>query len=350
VRFDKSVEYTTRYHRYYLPEILKRPFVAGSVVWNLADFNSETRNESMPHINNKGLLEWNRTPKDPYYYYTAMLVKHPFIKILGASLRGGAQDSLQLLQVANNFTETDLYINGQPLGKQTTENGLAEWHVSFKNGPNLIRVTGKKNGKLFSDQKEIMFRLQPGSLSRAIQPFDGLNILLGANRYFTDSKNEIWIPDQEYRKESWGHIGGKAFRLPNGNLPYGTDKNIIGTDDDPIYQTQQTDITFYRLDVPDGKYELGLYFSELVGGKVQQLVYNLDSTGRTELAVKRIFDVVVNDETVLKNFNIEQECGIATAVRKTFIVTAKDNKGIIILFRAIEGEAVLNAVQLRIKN
>ncbi|MEI9956219.1 MAG: glycoside hydrolase family 2 TIM barrel-domain containing protein [Ferruginibacter sp.] len=71
LRFDKSVEYTTKFHQFYITEIMKRPFVAGSVVWNLADFNSETRTETMPHINNKGLLTWDRIPKDPYYLYQA---------------------------------------------------------------------------------------------------------------------------------------------------------------------------------------------------------------------------------------------------------------------------------------
>ncbi|RZM15925.1 MAG: hypothetical protein EOO88_43215, partial [Pedobacter sp.] len=72
VRFDKSIEYATYYHQYYLEQIMQRPFVAGAQVWNLADFNSETRNESMPHINNKGLLQWDRTPKDPYYFYNGV--------------------------------------------------------------------------------------------------------------------------------------------------------------------------------------------------------------------------------------------------------------------------------------
>jgi beta-galactosidase len=48
-RFDKSMEYANRYHEFYLKAILERPFVAGSTVWNLAEFNSETRQEATPH-------------------------------------------------------------------------------------------------------------------------------------------------------------------------------------------------------------------------------------------------------------------------------------------------------------
>jgi beta-galactosidase len=51
-------------------------------------------------------------------------------------------------------------------------------------------------------------------------------------------------------------------------LPYGTDRNIVGTENDPIYQTQQTAIQQYRFDVPEGNYELALHFAELQGGIV----------------------------------------------------------------------------------
>ncbi len=52
IRFDKSTEYATFFHQYYFKSMMERPFVAGAMIWNLADFNSELRNETMPHINN----------------------------------------------------------------------------------------------------------------------------------------------------------------------------------------------------------------------------------------------------------------------------------------------------------
>jgi beta-galactosidase len=120
LRFDKSVEYATRFHQFYITEIMKRPFVAGAVVWNLADFNSEARNETMPHINNKGLLTWDRIPKDPYYLYQAHFLKDPFIKIVSSAwtLRAGVADSIgefckQPLQVASNLDTLTLIFNGK---------------------------------------------------------------------------------------------------------------------------------------------------------------------------------------------------------------------------------------------
>ena len=59
----------------YLPEILKRPFIIGAAEWNFIDFSSASRQESMPHINNKGLIYADRIPKDVYYYFQSFLRK-----------------------------------------------------------------------------------------------------------------------------------------------------------------------------------------------------------------------------------------------------------------------------------
>jgi beta-galactosidase len=353
VRFDKSVEYTTEFHQYYLEEMMKRPFVAAAMIWNLADFNSETRTESMPHINNKGLLEWDRTPKDPYYFYQAMLSKNAFVRILNTKPATGVVDSngtfsMRTLQVATNLTTTELFINGRSAGKKSTTSGLGEWKIPFINGSNEVEVVGQRNGKTYKDKARIQFVLLSSQLKNDSAGFHPLNVLLGAKRYFTDSEEQLWIPDQVYHKGSWGHIGGKDFKIPgNARLPYGTDKNILGTSDDPIYQTQQVGIDRYVLDVPAGKYDLTLHFAELQGGIAKGLPYNLSDPDRIEPNGKRIFDVYINGKLVLDSFDISKEHGTATAIAKTIQITIGENKGIEVRFKAIEGEPVLNALQLK---
>ncbi|MCP9749397.1 DUF4982 domain-containing protein [Ferruginibacter sp. HRS2-29] len=352
VRFDKSIEYSTKFHQYYFYEMMNRPFVGGGMVWNLADFNSETRNETMPHINNKGLLQWNRKPKDPYYFYKAALSEKPFIKILGASDYSAVADSglnvaYHLLQVANNFDTVLLFVNGKKQGPGTTQQSLATWKIPFRNGVNTIEAKAFRNGKVYSDRLSVKFRLQPFVLTDTVIRFEKMNVLLGADRYFTDDINEVWIPSQQYRQGSWGYIGGKPLKLSSGNLPYGTDKNILGTFNDPVYQTQQAGIKNLRLDVPAGEYEVILHFAELVGGTTQQLVYNLDSSGRTEQKVKRVFDVSINGKRVVEKLDLELQYGVAVAMHKTIRVVVGNNKGIDIAFSAIEGEPVLNALQVK---
>ncbi|MDF2187345.1 glycoside hydrolase family 2 TIM barrel-domain containing protein [Paraflavitalea sp. CAU 1676] len=356
VRFDKSIEYTTAFHQYYLTEMLKRPFVAGAMLWNLADFNSEGREETMPHINNKGLLRWDRTPKDPYYYYQAALRKDPILKILGGDYvnRSGIADSnanscRQPVQVATNLDSVTLFINGKSLGARRSNNGLVEWNVPFANGGNILQVQAQKNGQLISDQLSVDFHMLADKVNDPMLPFTQINVLLGADRYYVDEqRKQTWIPDRPYRQGGWGHVGGNPFRISNNNrLPYGTDKNMVATEDDPIYQTQQIGISEYRLDVLPGNYEITLHFAELLGGTVKGLPYNLSAELRKEDEVQRSFNVSINNIRVLENFDIGRQYGIAKAVAKKFTITVISREGIQIKFDPIKGEPVLNAIQVK---
>ena len=133
----------------------------------------------------------------------------------------------------------------------------------------------------------------------------------------------------------------------NGRLPYGTDKNIVGTVDDPVYQTQLTGIQQYRLEVPPGKYEISFHFAELTGGKINVPPYNLSDDVRNEQIKKRVFNVSVNGALTLDHFNIAEEYGFAKAVVKSTTVTVNNSDGILIDFTPIESEPVLNALQLK---
>lgn len=356
VRFDKSVDYATIFHQFYFTEIMKRPFVAGGMIWNLSDFNSEVRGETMPHINNKGIQQWDRIPKAPYYFYQSQLSKKTFVKIISANneMRSGISDSTkavcsQKLQVASNTDSVELSFNKTSMGFKKVVKGMAEWSLPFVNGNNQIEATEFLKGQKYSDFVNINFALQPYLFENNKNSFHQINILLGANRYFTDEiTKQVWIPDQAYRKGSFGSIGGTPFMLSgNSRLPYGTDKSILETDNDPIYQTQKMGIEEYRFDVMPGEYELTLCFAELQGGKVNGLAYNLSGGDRKESNAERVFNVFVNDRLILENFNIAEQYGIAKAVDKKIKVSLSDANGLSVTFKAVKGLAVLNAIQLK---
>jgi beta-galactosidase len=350
VRFDKSVEYSVIFHQFYMKEMKKRPFVAAAVVWNLADFNSETRNETMPHINNKGLLKWDRTAKDPYYLYQALLLKKPFLKILGSDWnnRTVASDSASehvtaLVQVASNFQDVELFANGKSMGVEKVSNGLAQWYVVCQDGQNSFEAKANDGSH---DIATINYKIIPWRWDPASTSFSTFNILLGANRYFTEPGTGIeWIPDKPYQKGSWGYSTGQAYKLKgNGRLPYGTDKNIPGTDADPVYQTQRVGLDSYDLDLPPGKYLLTFLFAELVGGKVEALAYDLSNTDRKEEEQQRVFNVYVNDHLAFEKVSLDKN---GRPLIKSIMANATATHGIHISFKAITGEPVLNALRVR---
>ena len=349
IRFDKSLAYGMQYHQIYIKDILKRPFIAGAAVWNLSDFSSETRSETMPSINNKGLLTLDRQPKNTYFLYKAQFNKNPYIKIGDGSwkLRSGTTTK-QELSVISNLDSVSLILNGKKLEKKAVLDGIASWSVDFKHGKNEVLAAAAKKGEIYRDQSTIDFILQPQAFLNSSASF---NILLGSQRQFRDDKNQIWLPSKAHEQSSWGHIGGEPFKIKNSSRQlYGSDKNIIGTQNDPIYQTQLVGIEGFELAAPKGKYEVTLHFAELMGNGIQSVLpYNLDSlvAEGKEIPPQRIFDVYLNSKQVIKALNLAAKYGIARSVERKFECTVADDKGIILTFKSIAGKPVLNALQVR---
>jgi beta-galactosidase len=355
-RFDKSVEYATRFHQTYLKAILEKAFVAGAQVWNFADFGSEDREETMPHINNKGLMTIDRKPKNTYYLYCAFLSNTPYLKIGAAEqeLRSGIgsqgqQVATQPVEVFGNVGRAELFVNGKSMGTKPFKDHIAVWNVPFQNGKNILKVISSEAVKS-EDQASINFKVIPANLSSRELPFRELAISLGDPRYFEDeTRHRIWLPDQPYSKGSWGYIGGVPYaKEDHGHQPFGTDKDIIGTSMNPIYQTQRIGLEGYKLDVPDGKYEVVMHFAELVGSEMTTVLpYNLLSSYKKSAKEDRIFNIYLHGHLIANHLDLPNQFGPARAVRKKATVIIKNNKGIYLQFKAIEGRPVLNALEVR---
>ncbi len=350
-RFDFSQEYGIILHRHYIKEIMARPFIAGSSIWNLNDFYSEPRIDTNPHVNNKGILGLDREKKDAFLFYRALLSEEPFLAIGNRmwKARGGMTGSdgtcVQVVPVFSNAEKVELRLNGRSLGVKPVEDACAFFEVPFSDGRNVLEAGGHGDTVL-ADRLVVDFKAVP---ERPGEDFFQMNVMLGSPRYFDDRAAGLaWIPEQEYAPGSWGYVGGEPYRRPadSGSM-LGSDINIFGTDEDPIFQTQRRGLSSFRADVPDGKYSVCLYWAELDSDDAREaLVYNLGMDAADSGAEIRVFDVLLNGTEVLSGFNIAAECGTARAVIKKFMVEVKDGQGLSIDFRKIQGEPVLNAVRI----
>lgn len=331
-RFDFSVEYENLFHEYHIDVILKTPYILGSNVWNFADFYSEFRGDAVPHVNNKGLVGLDRKPKDTYYLYQAILQKDPIVKIAskGWNLRSGTPANMdenfcmQTVVIYSNQEEVELILNGQSIGIQKIENYKTLFNVPFVGGENLLEARSEK----VKDFEEIEFHLLPYQLNDLNITFNQIAVNCGTHFYFHDDVNKtIWLPDQAYREGSWGYTDGKNFMRSASLL--GSARNILNTENDPIFQTQRQDLSGYRFDVPDGRYEVTLYFSELQNKQ------------------DRSFDVKINNQTMLPKFNMMQEYGAFYGISKRFVVDVNNGKHLNITFDKIDGESVLNGIIIR---
>lgn len=358
-RYDKSVEYETLYHKEYLKQSLKRPSVAGIMIWGLNDFNSEIRGESMPHINNKGIITSQRAPKDTYLYYQSQLLEKPFLKIgsrlwnLRSGIASDENDSYceQAVAIFSNQKEVELFLNGKSLGTKQTEGGSATFKVPFIDGIN--QLSGISKGTItISDAVDIKFKLLPKNLKNKKFPLQEININMGDDRMMIDEKlGQVWLPEKPYEKNSWGYIGGEVYKETNTNTPNGTDRNILGTEYDPIFQTQRVGIEQFKFDVTDGKYEITLGFAELVTSspKIKPAhLLNATAPKAQELkAANRAFDIEIDDKKVIEDLSNENYLKPLRVHEVKIEVIAKDDKGISIKFKPLKENAILNTIQLR---
>lgn len=350
-RFDFSVEFGDLFHEHYLKVFLKHDFIAGTNIWNLNDFHSESRTDAVPRINSKGITGLDRTPKNTYYLYKAHLTTTPFIKIASsdwtyraAMTRDDLKAPPQEIKVYSNQETVDLYHNGTHLGTLPVIDGIARTEVSFTKGINLLRADTKDSN--VTNIAEINFKPIP---FKPDKEFEELNVLLGTKCYFEDRTTKTaWIPEKEYENGSWGFIGGEPYRAKTsfGSLPT-ADLDILGTDKDPIFQTQRVNIESFKADVPKGRYYIYLYWADFNKEEErEELAYNLGNDRIYEEIKPRVFDVFVNAQKVLDRYNIPKEAGVGRAIIKKIEVDVMDDKGIEIKFKAIQGETLLNAIRL----
>lgn len=355
-RFDFSQEYGLVYHKHYLREMMKRPFIAGSSLWNLNDFYSESRVDAVPHVNNKGVVGLDREKKDVYWFYKTALSRRPILvignrewKSRGGVVNTAQKECIQSVPVFSNAEEVELFVNNKSLGKKKVEDNYALFDVPFVGGENLLEAVAVAGDSKLRDMLRIQFQLVGSQLKDEAIPFTEINVMLGSPRYFEDrTANVVWIPEQEYKPGSWGFVGGTSYRRKTGfGSMLGSDIDILGTDMNPIFQTQRVGIKSFKADVPNGEYSVYLYWAELESDKEREaLVYNLGADSEQTFAGNRSFGISMNGTTVLDDFNIARDYGYARAVIKKFVVTVKDGKGLSVDFHKKEGEPILNAIRI----
>ncbi|MBN1155238.1 PKD domain-containing protein [candidate division KSB1 bacterium] len=128
----------------------------------------------------------------------------------------------------------------------------------------------------------------------------------GGSEHLDEFGNQ-WSADQAYEPGGFGYVGGNAYQTLNP---------IVGTVDDPIYQTERYGMPAYRFDVPNGDYEVILHFAEIY----------------YSAADKRLINVALEGDPVLTQFDIYEEAsGKNQALKRTFStrnlgMTVTDNR------------------------
>ena len=148
-RMDFSEEYGCRYHEFYWQAIQKRPFIAGSLIWNVFDFGVERRvkNQSIPHMNQKGMFTFDRQPKDVYYFYVSQWTKEPMTYIVSHTWTQRKEGATPI-RVYSNCDTVEFFFNGKSLGAKSKGESLL-WDVPLAAGDNELRAWPPAAGNMW---------------------------------------------------------------------------------------------------------------------------------------------------------------------------------------------------------
>ncbi len=353
-RFDFSIDYQNMFHSHYLKVIRETPFIAGSSLWCFADFGSEGREDTYPHINNKGIMTFDRKPKDTYCFYKAILTNEPYLKIAPVQVEKitGLQDDTTVstlnrpIWIYSNLEKVELIVNRKSIDRISPVNGVALFTAPLSDGENTIEALGVREGKLYKEMKKLNVKIIPQRLTNTDFPFTELNINCGSYIEYTDKSGNQWMPDKPYSKGSYGYIGGSNYRRWMKSVP-GSNFDYSCTKDEPIFQTCRDSADSYRFDVPAGRYEITIYLGEVMTEKEMKSVYNLGAEQGNESVVRRIFDLSINGTKIWAGINLLADYGEERAVIKTFEQSVTGNGGLEIKFTAIQSSPLINGIRIR---
>ena len=328
-RFDYSTQWTRMFHESYLRQIAARPYLAGTAVWNQFDFSQPHTGGSISHMNQKGLLTWDRRPKDVYFLYKANWNPAPLVHIASHewTVRSGTMDTrgrvaAQPLDVYSNLGRVELFVNGVSQGVRTPDDvRKASWSVVFQPGDNLVEARGEADGVPVSDQLTIHMEPVPARL--ADRPFERLGVDVGARVQYVDDHGQMWVEDQPYRAGSYGFTGGEP-------ASFNKDDIILGTADPGLVFTYRSGIDGYRFDVPDGDYTLELRMAEPEGAS----------------AGARVFGVSINGRSTVDALDLSARYGPLHTAALRFDATAEDGEGVEVRFPRQAGDPVLSAISI----
>ncbi|RZJ76400.1 MAG: DUF4982 domain-containing protein, partial [Flavobacterium sp.] len=291
-------------------------------------------------VNYKGMFTPWEEPTDVFYMFRANYAPketEPMVYIVSHTwpnrwVKPGVKDSIT---VYSNCDEVELFndVNGSSLGKKT-RNGVGthfQWdkpNIQY----NVLYAVGYVNGKAVAKDVIVLNSL-PKSPNfntlvkdeKIIEPTKKYNYLYRLNAggpSYKDQLGNVWLADQQLSK---GKYGSTSWTANFSGIPsfFASQRRtfdpIDGTADWKLFQSFRYGRDQLKFQFPiaaDGEYLVEMYFVEPWIG----IGDSLNGKGM------RIFDVAINDKTVIKDLDIWEAVGTNKLLKKTVKVFVKAGK------------------------
>ncbi|MFC4478620.1 malectin domain-containing carbohydrate-binding protein [Flavobacterium chungangensis] len=316
-------------------------------------------------VNYKGLFTIWGEPLDAFYMYRANYVSNktnPMVYIVSHTWpsRWEKPGIKSGIDIYSNCDEVELFndVNKSSLGKLKNP-GIGK-HFQFNNVNiqyNVLYAVGYVNGKAVAKDYIVLNNLPKAPNFDALttdksditKAKSGYNYIYRVNcggSELTDSAGNTWFTDTHKNgQNTWGSLSwtDNFEKLPDFFASQRTIFDPInGTKDSELFQSFRYGVDKLRYEFPaaNGEYLVELYFTEPWYG----------TGGGLDCKGWRLFDVAINDNVVLKDFDIWAEAGHDNALKKTFKVKSKNGKIVISFPNVKASQAIISAIAIATKN
>lgn len=316
-------------------------------------------------VNYKGLFTIWGEPLDAFYMYRANYVSNktnPMVYIVSHTWpsrweKPGIKNGIDIY---SNCDEVELFndVNKSSLGKLKNP-GIGQ-HFQFNNVNiqyNVLYAVGYVNGKAVAKDyivlnnlpKALNFEALTTNKADITKAKSGYNYIYRVNcggSELTDSAGNTWFTDTHKNgQNTWGSLSwtDNFEKLPDFFASQRTTFDPInGTKDSELFQSFRygVDKLRYEFPAPDGEYLIELYFTEPWYG----------TGGGLYCKGWRLFDVAINENVVLKDFDIWAEAGHDNALKKAFKVKSKNGKIVISFPNVKASQAIISAIAIATKD
>lgn len=289
-------------------------------------------------FNYKGLVTPWEEPCDVYYLYKAAYMpasKEPMVYLVSHTWadRFATGRCRANIEAYSNCDSVLLYndATGNAFLGRKKNNGVGT-HFVWENRDiryNVLRAVGYYGGKPVCEDILVLHGLEQSPAFEALYA-DARPLLKGEEDYtylyrincggdaYTDSFGQTWTQDNTSVSRSWA----ESYEGLNPYLASQrtTADPIRGTRDWTLFQSFRfgRHKLQYELPLPDGDYRVELYFTEPWHGT--------GGSASTDCEGLRIFDVAVNDSTVIDDLDIWAESGHDGALKKVIHTTVRGGK------------------------
>ena len=336
-------------------------------------------------FNYKGLVSPWEEPLDVYYMYKANYVpasKEPMVYLVSHTWPNRFEDGRRraTIEAYSNCDSVLLYndvVDEQLLGRKKN-NGIGT-HFTWENRDiryNVLRAVGYYQGKPVAEDVLVLNGLEQAPHFEAIyggsdivptaadnyaatsartadkavmhdlKGMDGYEYLYRINSGgddYTDTFGQVWLQDNTSYSRSWADefvAAGDTLLSPYQASQRRTFDPIHGTRDWELYQTFRfgRHKLYYEFPLPNGDYRVELYFTEPWHGT--------GGSAKTDCEGLRLFDVAINNHTVIRNLDIWAETGHDGALKRVVDATVTDGVLKISFPKVNAGQALISGIAI----